>query len=273
MNELKNEIKIESSFPDQDLSYFVREFFYLQIDSNIEQTIVAIDDGCYDFMFYKEKYATVEFEHTHSIEISNNFFTAHQLNPPLKYRFGKSVYYFGIKVQPWLNNFFFPSHYHKGILDLEKIYNNQITEIQSAIFGDISFKEKVEVAKKFITQIKPDFNEDLHLVKQVCEEISERNGMVTVNELSDKFECNRQLLNKVFKEHVNYTLKKFIITIRIMSLAKFRINHPDYSLTKVALEFGYFDQAHFNYDFKRISGVSPSEFFNNLPPFFYRHKN
>ncbi len=270
---MKNEIKLESLFPDEELSYFVKEFFYLHIDSDIEQTIVAIDDGCYDFMFYKEKYATVEFEHTHSIKIIHNFFTAHQLNPPLKYRFGKSVYYFGIKVQPWLNSFFFPSHYDKGILDLEKMYDNQITGVQSAIFGDISFKEKVEVAKKFITQIKPDFNENMYLVKQVCEEIYKRHGMVTVNELSDQFEINRQLLNKIFKAHVNYTLKRFIIIVRIMSLAKFRINHPNYSLTEVALEFGYFDQAHFNYDFRRISGVSPSEFFKNLPPFFHRHKN
>ncbi len=270
---MKNEIKIESVLPSETLSDAVREFFYLHINSTVNQTIVAIDDGCYDFMFYKEKHAIVEFEHTHSLQINNHFFTAHQLNPPLKYRFGKSVYYFGIKVQPWLNNFFFSSHYDKGILDLEKIYNNQITEIGSAIFGDIPFKEKVEIAKNFITQIKPDFNEDLYLVKQVCEEIYERNGMVTVHELSEKFKINRQLLNKTFKGHVNYTLKKFIITVRIMSLAKFRINNSDFSLTEVALEFGYFDQAHFNYDFKRISGVSPSEFFNNLPPFFYRHKN
>ena len=273
MNELKNEIKIESVFPNQDLSYFVKEFFYLHIDSNIEQTIIAVDDGCYDFMFYREKYATLEYEHTHSVKISNHFFTVHQLNPPLKYRFGKSVYYFGIKAQPWMNSFFFPSHSEKGILDLEKMYAHQISETQSAIFADMSFKEKVEVAKKFITHIKPDFNKNLDLVKQVCEEIYKRKGMITVNELSDTFKINSQILNKIFKEHVNYTLKKFIITVRMMSLAKFRINNPDSSLTEIALEFGYFDQAHFNYDFKRISGVSPREFFKNLPPFFHRHRN
>ena len=74
MNELKNEIKIESILPSKTLSDVVREFHYLQIDSNIEQTIVAIDDGCYDFMFYKEKYATLEFEKTNYIDISSNFF-------------------------------------------------------------------------------------------------------------------------------------------------------------------------------------------------------
>ena len=47
---MKTEIKIESSFPDQALSYFIKEIFYLQIDSDREQTMVAIDDGCYDFI-------------------------------------------------------------------------------------------------------------------------------------------------------------------------------------------------------------------------------
>ncbi len=259
--------------PSETLSDVVREFHYLQIDSNTEQTIVAIDDGCYDFMFYKEKYATLEFEKTNSVDINSNFFTVHQLNPPLKYNFGKSVYYFGIKVQPWLNNFFFPGHNNKGILDIESRYENELTEIRSVIFEDKPFTEKVQKAEEFIRAIKPDFNENLHIVKQICEEIYKRQGMVTVNELSDQFEINRQLLNKIFKGYVNYTLKRFIIIVRIMSLAKFRINHPDYTLTEVALEFGYFDQAHFNYDFKRISGISPSEFFKNLPPFFLRHKN
>lgn len=270
---MKNEIKIESLFPSEALSDIIREFHYLQINRTIEQTIVAIDDGCYDFMFYKEKYVTLEFEHKHSIEISNHFFTVHQLNPPLKYRFGKSVYYFGIKVQPWLNGFFFPGHCDKGILDTKSMFGDQMHKIQSAIFKDISFQEKVQIAEEFLVKIKPDFNEDMYLIKQVCEEIYKSNGVVTVNELSDTFGLNRQELNKTFKAHVNYTLKRFIIIVRIMNLAKFRINHPDYSLTQVALEFGYFDQAHFNYDFKRISGVSPTEFFNNLPPFFHRHKN
>ncbi|MEL6833019.1 MAG: helix-turn-helix transcriptional regulator [Bacteroidota bacterium] len=269
---MQNEIKLESSSPGEELSYFIREIFCLQIDSDRAQTMVAIDDGCYDFMFYKEKEATLEFEHTNSIEINSNFLTVHQLNPPLKYRFGKSVSYFGIKAQPWLNSYFFPRDYEKGVLNLAHIYRGHMREVQ-AILESESFTEKVQAAKEFIAKIKPEHSETLDLIKRVCEEIYERKGMVTVYELSEKFEHSRQLLNKIFKAHVNYTLKKFIITVRIISLAKFRINTPHYSLTEVAHEFGYFDQAHFNYDFKRISGVSPKMFFKDLPPFFHRHKN
>ena len=269
---MQHEIKLESSSPGKELSYFVREIFCLQIDSAKEQTMVAIDDGCYDFMFYKEKKASLEFEHNNTIKINCNFLTVHQLNPPLKYRFGKSVSYFGIKAQPWLNSYFFPIDCAKGVLNLTQLYRGQMHEVRAILEGE-SFTEKVKADKQFIDKIKPEHSEQLDLIKQVCEEIYTRKGMVTVYELADKFACNRQLLNKIFKAHVNYTLKKFIITVRIMSLAKFRINTPEYSLTEVAHEFGYFDQAHFNYDFKRISGVSPSAFFKNLPPFFHRHKN
>ena len=270
---MKNEFKIENSFPKEKLSDFVREFFYLHINSCHNQSIIAIDDGCYDLMFYREANAILEFEHTNSIKIDSKAFTVHQLNPPLKYKFGKYVSYFSSKVQPWFNTFFFQSHYVKGILNLETIYGNRITRIQSSIFESISFQEKVRIAEEFLLKIKPDFNDKINFAKQICLEIYKKEGMITVNDLCDKFESDRQLLNKTFKEHVNYTTKRFIIIVRIMSLAKFKINHPNYSLTEVALEFGYFDQAHFNYDFKRISGVTPSEFFKNLPPWFQRHKN
>lgn len=258
--------------PTERLADVIKEFHLLQIHGQQDQTMVAIDDGCYDFMFYQGRAVTLEFEHTKVVEIRKNVFTVHQLNPPLKYKFGKTMSYFGVKVQPWLNHFFFPHHYEKGVLDLESMYRSQIATAKSVIFEQVSFAEKVKAAEEFLLQIKPDLDEKIDLVKQICQEIYRTQGMITVHQLAARFNCNRQFLNKTFKAHVNSTLKKFIITVRIISLIKFRINNPTYSLTQVALEFDYFDQAHFNYDFKRISGISPTKFFNNLPPFFHRHR-
>lgn len=36
--------------------------------------MVVIDDGCYDFMFYKERYVMFEYEYIKFVKISNNFF-------------------------------------------------------------------------------------------------------------------------------------------------------------------------------------------------------
>ena len=57
-----------------------------------------------------------------------------------------------------------------------------------------------------------------------------------------------------------------------MDQIKYKIANPEASFTDVALHFNYFDQAHFNYDFKRICGVTPSFLFKKIPAFFYRHQ-
>jgi AraC-like DNA-binding protein len=38
------------------------------------------------------------------------------------------------------------------------------------------------------------------------------------------------------------------------------------SLTSAALEAGYFDQAHFNRAFRRVTGTSPQDFFRSGDP-------
>ncbi|HAS40805.1 MAG TPA: hypothetical protein DCS93_10015 [Microscillaceae bacterium] len=269
---MNHHVKIENSLPDIELSKFVKEFVYLTIDSSEKQSIVAIDDGCYDFMFYKEKKANLFFGKANSAKINHQIFTVHQASPPLKYNFGKRLSFFTIKVQPWANAYFFPNHFKHPIVPLSLIYGNKIDKLQELLFECATFKEKVQLAKRFIREILPNTNEQLELIRRVCQDIYSKQGMITVNELADKYHLNRQFLNKIFYQLVNYTIKKFIIIVRIMNLAKFKINHAHLSLTEVALEFGYYDQAHFNYDFKRISGVTPTFFFKNLPPFFIRHK-
>ena len=110
----------------------------------------------------------------------------------------------------------------------------------------------------------------MELVRELCNYIYEKQGKVTVNQLSEDFNKSRQYLGKVFKKEVMYPLKKFIITVRILDLVRFRAKNPDVSLTQLSYDYGYFDQAHFINDFKKVCGVKPLQFFNNLPEFLLR---
>ena len=52
------------------------------------------------------------------------------------------------------------------------------------------------------------------------------------------------------------------------------LNKETDSITKIAYESDYFDQAHFNKDFKEFTGISPTAFLNNeqmaLSTLFYK---
>ena len=111
----------------------------------------------------------------------------------------------------------------------------------------------------------------MEFVKALCLYIYDKEGVLTVNDLSAVFNKSRQYLNKVFKQEVMYGLKKFIITVRILALVKYKVKNTDISLTQLSYAYGYFDQSHFIRDFKNVCGVTPRHFFNNIPEFMLRH--
>lgn len=95
-------------------------------------------------------------------------------------------------------------------------------------------------------------------VKSVCETIFKLEGKVAVNDLCNEFGKSRQYLNRAFKQEVFYSLKHFIITVRILSLIKFKLNENSITLTELCYDYGYFDQSHFIRDFKRVLVLLPN---------------
>ncbi|PIY07891.1 MAG: hypothetical protein COZ18_15090 [Flexibacter sp. CG_4_10_14_3_um_filter_32_15] len=265
---------LENHIPTTEISNLIKEFYFANIpaDSEVKYKPI-IDDGCYDFIFFKEK--QTEFEYgikKQIIPIEFETFTISLSNPPYKLKFDNSITFFTIKVQPWLNASFFPIQSQKGIIDLKTIYGNEIIELHKKLFKINSFEKQKELATSFIKNNTPILTPTIHFVKNICQEVYKKKGITSVQELAEKFEISRQEINKLFKDKVTYTLKKFIVIVRIVAVIKHKIKHPELAYTALSYEFGYFDQSHFNNDFKRICGVSPSKFFKELPPFLDRHK-
>lgn len=265
---------LENYIPTTEISNLIKEFYFAHIpaDSKVKYKPV-VDDGCYDFIFFKEKQTELEYGvKKHIIPIESDTFTISLSNPPYKLKFDNSITFFTIKVQPWLNASFFPIQSQKGVIDLKTIYGDEIVELHKKLFQVYNFEEQKKLASLFIKKHAPILTPNIHLVKNICQEIYKKKGIMSVQELAEKFELSRQEINKLFKDEVTYTLKKFIVIVRIMAVIKHKIQLPKLSYTALSYEFGYFDQAHFNNDFKRICGVSPSKFFRDLPPFLVRHK-
>jgi AraC-like DNA-binding protein len=262
---------IQNHTPTGELSEFIKEFVYLKNDQTEKLAVTSIDDACYDFMFVEKGTVRVDYGDSHYVTTNLKAYT-HQFKPPTKFTFENQADYFTIKTQPWANALFFPYKIPHDIVDLRETYGDSIIKLHQEIFNAGTFQEKIHVSNHFFTGLKLEIKEHFYLVKDICTKIYGSKGMITVNELSEIFNMDRQSLNKTFLEYVNYTLKKFIIFVRILSATKYKMNNPSIPFTTIAYDYGYFDQAHFNNDFKRINGVSPSKLFKELPLFLQRHK-
>jgi AraC-like DNA-binding protein len=83
-------------------------------------------------------------------------------------------------------------------------------------------------------------------------------GAVPVAELADEVGWSRRHLAARFREHVGLPPKALARILRFERAAERLRRGAD--LADAALDSGYYDQAHFNRDFKQFAGVTPTQY-------------
>jgi len=81
----------------------------------------------------------------------------------------------------------------------------------------------------------------------------------SVGDLARDAGVHRSHFARAFRHHVGCTVAEFVRRLRIEWAAE-QIRLSQYSLSNLALQAGFGDQAHFSRAFKRVTGVTPGEY-------------
>ncbi len=108
-------------------------------------------------------------------------------------------------------------------------------------------------------RIAPDMP-DPALPAFVWEHIIRSEGTIAVSRLAEDYGVSRKHLSLSFREAVGLPPSTVARLLRFRQAAALiaAVGEPRWS--EIALDSGYFDQSHFNRDFRRFSGYTPSEF-------------
>lgn len=87
---------------------------------------------------------------------------------------------------------------------------------------------------------------------------AERDEM-RVDTLRRQLDVGNRRLQALFQDYVGLSPKQLLKMVRFQTSFKF-LHRSDLALTDVAMRCGYYDQAHFNHDFKTLAGVSPTQY-------------
>ena len=85
---------------------------------------------------------------------------------------------------------------------------------------------------------------------------------LSIKEIADKSFMSEVYFRKLFKEEYGISPQKYIIDLRIQNAVGL-ISVGYYSLKEIAYMSGYNDYKYFSVEFKKIVGVSPSEYLYN----------
>ena len=88
---------------------------------------------------------------------------------------------------------------------------------------------------------------------------------LSIKEIADKSFMSEVYFRKLFKKEYGISPQKYIIKLRIQNAVGL-ISTGYYSLKEVAYMSGYHDYKYFSVEFKKIVGVSPSEYLYNYKP-------
>ncbi len=100
--------------------------------------------------------------------------------------------------------------------------------------------------------------------KMTVKEMLQRNGQASVTALAATSGISTRQLERQFQDYAGFSPKTFARILRFQSALK-RYGHQNESLTAIALDCGYYDQAHFIHDFEQFSGYVPSDYFKGHP--------
>lgn len=97
---------------------------------------------------------------------------------------------------------------------------------------------------------------------QTLMEIFAHNGVVSLGDLVRKSTLSERHFRRKFKEIVGVTPKYYCKVIQFNSVFEIIKSGSSEKIHALALDCGYYDQAHFINDFNRFVGKSPSHFLN-----------
>lgn len=146
-----------------------------------------------------------------------------------------------------------------GVVDLEDLWRARAREWTERI----ALADGMPARLRFIEQAlltllwasgrtDPAVDRALHL-------IDARRGLVRVDDLAEEIGVSCRHLSRQFQRAVGVGPKEYGRIRRFLHALELLNRDGPRSLTEIALDSGFYDQSHFNHEFRELAGMSPGE--------------
>jgi len=153
---------------------------------------------------------------------------------------------------------------HELFEDSVPLYNfissQKLAEIEEQLSGAKNNFERINLIERFLLAQIKGANAD-KLVLAAIEKIHAAKGFYKIKELANSLYISQDAFEKKFRKATGASPKHFSSIIRLRNVIS--TGKQQQNFTELAYNAGYFDQAHFNKDFRLFTGQTPSGFFKS----------
>ncbi|HKO81093.1 MAG TPA: helix-turn-helix domain-containing protein, partial [Chitinophagaceae bacterium] len=142
------------------------------------------------------------------------------------------------------------------------IFGKEGSRLEGNVIAATNNRERIKLIESFLLSRLVDPKTINAITKDCIDVIFQSQGQIEVLELADKLKINRRSMERKFVAAIGMSPKQLSRVVRLQATLKMLDQKSYTSLTSLAYENGYYDQAHFIKDFKEFTGMSPKSFFS-----------
>ena len=253
---------IERHTPAPSLQPFIKEYIIIESDENRVNRILPDTSPAVAFRFRGQ---LNHLKNNESIQLPGIVVSGLRKTPRLINYTANTGNIIAIFKDGAASSFFKEPVHHlfENNVPLDNLISKQtVTGIQEQLAESNNSHHRIVILDRFFHSIFTEQKED-ELVKLALQKIRAAKGNIKIKELASTLFLSQDAFEKRFRKMVGTSPKQFSSIVRMKSAISILKKEP--RMIDTAFDAGFFDQPHFNRDFKLFTGQSPTEFFKSSP--------
>ena len=174
-----------------------------------------------------------------------------------------------VRFFPWGAYHFFDkpvSVFLDDTVDTETLWPSFHRDLMEKLHKAAGGTDFAQVVQQFLLDRLTEYRTNDSALDKAVKLIRSAGGQLSIEEVGQRVGLSKKQLARKFAATVGTTPKTFARTSRFLNICHHLDGHRGKTLTQLAYECGYFDQAHFIREFTAFSGFTPKAFFakNNV---------
>lgn len=146
-----------------------------------------------------------------------------------------------------------------------ELFGPEADALEATILAQTDDGEMVRLAEDLLRRRLPERDENVEAVGRIVDSIAGDREITHVGDLAKRAGLSKRTLQRLFRRYVGVSPKWVIRRYRLLEATQ-RVAGVVESWPRMALDLGYFDQAHFINDFRSVVGVPPTEYARRIGP-------
>jgi AraC-like DNA-binding protein len=144
-------------------------------------------------------------------------------------------------------------------LSLQDQANNEANELEDKLFNSPYNKQRIIQLENFLIK-RLNHSDDFERVEHAIKIIENCKGQISAHDIAHDVCLGIKQFERTFSKYVGVNTKNFARNILLQNLIQMKSKNKK-SLSQIAVDNRYYDQSHFNHDFKSLTGLTPKAFF------------